>query len=62
MVMEKVGSICELKIYEGAGHGFFNYEKSKPQNYQETLLETDEFLQSLGYIEKRTAIEIPIPN
>lgn len=62
MVMDEVGSLCELKIYEEQGHGFFNYQKSKPQNYKETLLETDTFLQSLGYIEKRTIIEIPMPN
>ena len=24
-VMEKVGSRCELRLYEGEGHGFFNY-------------------------------------
>ena len=48
-VMEKVGSRCELKLYQGAVHGFFNYQHFA--NYKQTLLETDEFLQSLGYLE-----------
>jgi len=48
MVMEKVGSRCELKLFEGEGHGFFNYKNS--ENYTKTVFEADEFLQSLGYI------------
>lgn len=44
--MEIVGSRCELRLYEGEGHGFFNNK----ENHQKTLLEADQFLQSLGYI------------
>ncbi len=47
-VMEKVGSRCELKIYEGGQHGFFNYPNLK--NYKQTVAEADLFLQSLGYL------------
>ncbi|MFH4967443.1 alpha/beta hydrolase [Gaetbulibacter sp. M240] len=61
MIMRKVGSVCELKIYDGLGHGFFNYNNSK-RGYMETLSETDRFLQSLGLIEEKTNIQIPIPN
>jgi acetyl esterase/lipase len=46
-VMEKVGSRCELRLYEGEGHGFFNY--TNPGNYKNTISEADIFLQSLGY-------------
>lgn len=49
MVMEKVGSRCDLHLYEGAGHGFFNYANF--DFYEKTVLETDQFLQSLGYLE-----------
>lgn len=49
-VMEKVGSRCELKLYEGEGHGFFNFKNS--ENYEKTISEADEFLQLLGYIKK----------
>ena len=55
-VMEKVGSICELYLYEGEGHGFFNYKNF--ENYKKTVYEADNFLQSLGYIENDTSIEI----
>lgn len=46
-VMEKVGSRCELYLYEGQGHGFFNYSNVK--YYKKTISETDKFLQSLGW-------------
>jgi acetyl esterase/lipase len=47
-VMEQVGSRCELLLYEGEGHGFFNYRSR--YNYWQTVLKADEFLRSLGYI------------
>lgn len=44
--MQQAGSRCELFLYEGQPHGFFNKEK-----YQlETLKEADIFLRSLGYL------------
>jgi len=55
-VMEKVGSRCELRLYEGEGHGFFN--KKNFTYYKETILEADEFLQSIGYLKKDPIIEI----
>ena len=48
-VMEQVGSRCELVLYEGEGHGFFNY--GSRYNYWQTVLKADEFLRSLGYID-----------
>ncbi|MBB6325698.1 acetyl esterase/lipase [Algoriphagus iocasae] len=56
MVMEKVGSRCDLILYEDQPHGFFNY--SNFENYKKTLLASDEFLQSLGYLKKEPVIEI----
>jgi acetyl esterase len=47
-VMEKVGSRCELILFEGEGHGFFNLNRSF-DNYKKTVIETDRFLVSLGY-------------
>jgi len=54
MVMEKVGSKCELKLYDNAGHGFFNQNK-KGDNpfYFQTLVATEEFLRSIGYLSKK---------
>lgn len=56
MVMEKVGSRCELKIYDGEGHGFFNYPNL--ENYKNTIAEADQFLQSLGYLSESPKVAI----
>lgn len=47
IVMEKVGSRCDLILYEGAGHGFFNFKR---KDYESTIMETVKFLRSLGHI------------
>ncbi|MDX1637915.1 MAG: alpha/beta hydrolase [Balneolaceae bacterium] len=44
--MEEHGVRCDLHLYEGYGHAFFNEAK-----YTETLYEADRFLESLGYLE-----------
>lgn len=55
-IMEKVGSRCELKLYLGEGHGFFNYRCF--DNYRQTIQEADQFLQSLGYLTADPKVEI----
>lgn len=47
--MESAGNRCELRLYEGAGHGFFNYFDGRNPFFTKTLKEMDIFLQSLGY-------------
>jgi acetyl esterase len=47
--MQAAGSRCELVLYEGEEHGFFN----RGEAFDKTLQETDRFLQSLGYIKPR---------
>ena len=54
--MRNVGSRCELFLYEGKEHGFFNYNKF--ENYKNTVAEADHFFQSLGYLKKDPIIEI----
>lgn len=44
-IMDGYGGRCDLFLYPGQRHGFFNKAK-----YSETLLETDKFLISLGYL------------
>jgi acetyl esterase len=56
IVMSRVESRCELHLYEGQGHGFFNYKNF--EYYKKTVFEVDEFLQSLGYLNKSPIIEI----
>lgn len=55
-VMEKVGSRCDLKLYGGQIHGFFNYRNL--EYYKLTVLETDKFLQSLGYLSEEPEIDL----
>lgn len=47
-LMEKSGRRCDLHLYDDQPHGFFNNAK-----YEETLMEADKFLVSLGYLEKK---------
>ncbi|WP_181938102.1 MULTISPECIES: alpha/beta hydrolase [unclassified Arenibacter] len=56
MVMEKVESRCDLKLYEGEGHGFFNYAHHKA--YKSTVGEADQFLVSLGYLSREPIVNI----
>ncbi|MEQ6120613.1 alpha/beta hydrolase [Reichenbachiella sp. MALMAid0571] len=55
-VMERIGSRCDVHLYEGQKHGFFNYKNT--QYYLKTLLEADKFLTSLGYLEGDPTISI----
>lgn len=48
-VMEKVGSSCDLFLYEGEGHGFFNYRSYV--NYLDTVEKADSFLVSTGLLQ-----------
>ena len=54
-VMEKVGSRCDLFLYEGEGHGFFNYRNY--ENYKSTLEQTEAFLIFTGFLQKKTDAE-----
>jgi acetyl esterase/lipase len=47
-VMQKAGSRCELVLYEGEGHGFFN----KKEYLEPTMSKVDEFLSSLNFLKK----------
>ena len=55
-VMEKVGSRCELKIYDGQNHGFFNYKNL--EYYKKTVMDADAFLLSLGYLKNEPIFTI----
>ncbi|QDH81657.1 alpha/beta hydrolase [Echinicola soli] len=49
-VMERIGSRCDLYLYEGQPHGFFNFKYR--EYYDKTITKAAEFLVSLGYITK----------
>ena len=50
--MEAVGSRCDLYLYEGQPHGFFNYNKQK--YYLDTVEKMDAFLVSLKYVKSNS--------
>jgi acetyl esterase/lipase len=56
LVMEKVGSRCDLHLYEGYGHGFFNYRNF--DLYKQTIRQADDFLISLGYLNEEPQVKI----
>ena len=56
LVMEKAGSRCDLFLYDGQGHGFFN--PGRGGFYKKTVAEANRFLTSLGYLGEDP--EIPI--
>jgi len=49
-LMGAAGARCDLVLYEGEPHGFFNYGRP---SYEPTALEMERFLESLGYFERR---------
>ncbi|MEP4078581.1 alpha/beta hydrolase [Haloferula sp.] len=51
--MEDEGRRCDLHLYEGQGHGFFNVKKGKSEYFDKTVSDMDDFLVSLGYLKKK---------
>lgn len=57
--MEEAGCRCDLFLFDGQKHGFFNYrEESKEgnRNFIETVYQADLFLESLGYLKGKPTI------
>jgi acetyl esterase len=48
--MSDVGIQSEVHIFEGMPHGFFNYGSNGNKPYYETVVATDRFLASLGWL------------
>jgi len=56
--MEQHGDRCELRLYEGQPHGFFNYRGATSPYFSRTVFEADKFLASLGWIEGEPTMKI----
>lgn len=56
--MRKLGSRCELHVYEGQPHGFFNKSRS-PKHWYLTIREIDRFLTSLRWLRGDPTIQRP---
>lgn len=57
--MTAAGVRCELHVYEGQGHGFFNANKAGQKYYRLTVIEADKFLVSLGWLKGAPALSPP---
>lgn len=55
--MAAVGVRCDLHVYPGQGHGFFNTKNRR--HYLLTVREADRFLQSLGWLQGPPALLAP---
>lgn len=53
--MKEVGARCDLFLYEGQKHGFFN--KRNESYYRKTVFQADQFLAALGYLQGEPEIE-----
>ncbi len=53
--MKQAGARCETHIYPKAGHGFFN----RDPHFTLTLIETDKFLASLGWLKGEPTLSAP---
>lgn len=56
--MKKAGVRCETHIYPGVGHGFFN----RDPYFSMTVIESDKFLTSLGWLEGAPTLKPPTTN
>lgn len=54
--MAEVCSRCELHLYEGQPHGFFNFREGNNPYFLQTLTTADRFLASLGYVEGKPVL------
>ena len=57
--LEAAGGRCEVMIFEGKPHGFFNYGKDGNRPYYETVVAADKFLASLGWITGPPTLQEP---
>lgn len=55
--LQQLGTRCELKAYPKQGHGFFNFGRADNVMFRRTLQDLDEFLVSLGYLQREPADE-----
>lgn len=55
--MRKVGSKSELKVTEGASHGYFNYGKDGNKAFIETVTQLDEFFAELGWLKGKPMVK-----
>ena len=53
----ELGNRCEIQLWKGKGHGFFNFGRDENEAFVETTQAADRFLQSLGYLSGDGSVE-----
>lgn len=48
---------CKFKIYQGEGHGFFNFGRKQNKAYIDTVTLSDQFLASLNWVEGEPTVQ-----
>ena len=59
--LKKVDVPCEVMIFDGQPHGFFNHGRNGNRPYYETVTATDRFLASLGWLQGKPTLTPPQP-
>lgn len=59
--MKKAGARCDARVYPGTGHGFFNRDTAQGAWFTQTLIETDKFLASVGWLKGEPVLKPPQP-
>lgn len=59
--MLKRGVDCEVMIFEGMPHGFFNYGRNGNKPYFETVTAADRFLAKLGWLDGPPTLNLETP-
>jgi len=57
--MNQAGVRCDLHVYEGEGHGFFNAGRGDNKYYRLTVIAADQFLASLGWLQGAPTLTAP---
>ncbi len=55
--MKAAGNRCELDLYDGREHGFFNFGRGSNKDFRATTASMDRFLASLGYVQGPPTVE-----
>ncbi len=58
--MKEAGALCDAHVYPGAAHGFFNRDTPQGAWFTLTLIETDKFLASLGWLKGEPSLQPPL--
>ena len=54
--MNAAGARCDLDLYDGRSHGFFNY-RGNGKDFRATIESMDRFLALLGYLEGEPTVD-----